>query len=156
MHKHSAKLKIRALVLFVMAVLLLSGCEANESSEITSISFNRSHDSVWGNQFYIKINPTEIVTACFIPEGSEDPVTAEHLSITDVQWQTIKSTVEQLPFEKARTDIWKKQKIDGSNFRELTVERSRKEITHYWPNTPEIGQLEQLLEALLSDAYFEK
>jgi len=46
------------------------------------------------------------------------PLPLEHIPITDVQWQTVKSMVEQLPLEKARTNIWEKQKLDDSEFRE--------------------------------------
>ena len=134
---------------FAFGALLLSGCSAKRNQELTTISFNRGHDSMWGNQFYIEISPEEIVIARYIPEGSGDLVTVEHLPITDAQWQMIKSTVEQLPLEKARTNIWEKQKLDGSEFRELTLAWGKKEITYYWPNTPEAQQLEQMLEALL-------
>lgn len=106
---------------------------------------------MWGNQFYIEISPVEIVTARYIPEGSWDLVTVEHLPITDAQWEKIKSAVEQLPLEKARTNIWEKQKLDGSEFRELTLVRGKKEVTYYWPNIPQAQQLEALFEALLYD-----
>ena len=106
---------------------------------------------MWGNQFYIEISPVEIVTARYIPEGSWDLVTVEHIPITDTQWQTIKSAVEQLPLEKARTNIWEKQKLDGSEFRKLTLVWGKKENTYYWPNKPEAQQMEALFEALLYD-----
>lgn len=151
MKNHSTKSKFRILPFFMMAMLLLSGCSGKRSQELTSISFNRGHGSMWGNQFYMEISPQEIVTAHYIPEDSGDLVTVEHLPISDTQWQTVKHTVEQLPLEKARTDIWEKQKLDGSEFRELTLEWGKKEITYYWPNTPEAQQLEQLFEKLLAD-----
>ncbi len=136
--------------LLVMVILIgcLAGCLAKKD-EITEIRFNRGHDSMWGNQFYIAIQATEIVQAHYIPEGSSELVTVEHLSITEAQWQTIKSMVEQLPLEKVRTNIWEKQKLDGSEFRELTLVRGKKETTYYWPDTPEAQQMEQFFEALL-------
>ena len=152
MKAHSGKRAIRIFPLFVMAALLLSGCGAKRNGEITAIKFNRGHGSLWGNQFYIEISPQEIVTARYIPEGSWDLVTVEHLPITDDQWQSIKNTVEKLPLEKARTDIWEKQKLDGSEFRELTLVRGKKQTLYAWPNTPEAQQLEQLLETLLADS----
>lgn len=141
----------RVLSLFVMTVLLLTGCDPKENHELTTIIFNRGHDSLWGNQFYIKIDSKEIVTAKYIPEGEWDLITVEHLPISDEQWQTLKMTVEQLPLEKARTDLWEKQKFDGSEFRELTLVRKEKEITYWWPNTPEAQQLEQFMEDLLAE-----
>lgn len=105
----------------------------------------------WGKEFYIELQATQIVRVRYIPEGQSERVALEHIPITDVQWQTIKSAVEQLPLEKARTNIWEKQKLDGSEFRELTLVRGKKENTYYWPNKPEAQQLEALLEALLYD-----
>ena len=148
---YCTKRKICMVPLFLMVVLLLSGCGTKRNSEITTITFNRGHGSAWGNQFYIQINSEEIVTANYIPEGSWDLVTVEHLPITDEEWQPIKSTVEQLPLEKVRTTIGEKQKLDGGEFRELTLTRDRKEVTYYWPDTPEAQQLEQFLETLLQE-----
>lgn len=128
--------------------ILLTGCRTKDES-VTKITFNRGHGSMWGNQFYMELQATEIVCAQYIPEGQSELVTLEHIPITDAQWQTAKSTVEQLPLEKARTNIWEKQKLDGSEFRELTLVRGKKEITYYWPNTPEAKQLEAFFEELL-------
>ena len=152
MKKHCEKRKVSVLPIFLAAVLLLSGCNAKRNREIATIAFNRGHGSMWGNQFYLKISHEEIVTARYIPEGSWDLVTVEHLPITDTQWKTVTGIVELIPLEKTRTDIWEKQKLDGSEFRELTLERGKKEITYYWPNTPESQHLEQLLENLLADS----
>lgn len=135
---------------FAFGALLLSGCGAKDDS-LTKIIFNRGHGSKWGNEFYIELQATQIVRVRYIPEGQSELVTLEHIPITDAQWQTIKSAVEQLPLEKARTNIWEKQKLDGSEFRELTLVRGKKEVTYYWPNKPEAQQLEALLEALLYD-----
>lgn len=143
-------LKIIA-ALFSFVAILLAGCGA-KNHEVTRIEFNRGHGSMWGNQFYIAIQSTQIIQANYIPAGTSEMVTVEHLPITDAQWQRIKSTVEQLPLEKARTDIWEKQKLDGGEFRELTLMRGKKEVTYYWPDTPEAQQLEQFLEALLADS----
>ena len=143
--------KVVAIVLIVGA-LLLAGCHGQEHGEITEIRFNRGHGSLWGNQFYIEIREAEILRAEYIPEGSGELVTAEHLPITQDQWQKVKSTIETLPLEKARTNIWEKQKLDGSEFRELTLVRGKQETTYYWPNTPEAQRLEQFLEALLAES----
>lgn len=137
---------------FIVLMLLLTGCSTRKEDAVTGIKFNRGHGSAWGNQFYIEINEEEIVLARYIPEGSSELVTVEQIPITDTQWQKIKSTVEQLPLEKARTKLWEKQKLDGSEFRELTLVRGKKQTTYWWPNIPEAQQLEQLLENLLADS----
>ena len=143
-------LKIVAAV-FAFGAILFSGCKAKDES-VTKIIFNRGHGSMWGNQFYMELQATEIVRAQYIPEGRSELVTLEHIPITDAQWQTAKSTVEKLPLEKARTNIWEKQKLDGGEFRELTLVRGKKEVTYYWPNTPEAQQLEQFFEILLAES----
>ena len=145
------KKKALAMMLACLVTLLL-GCKQEESTDITGIKFNRGHGSAWGNQFYIEIHATQIRLARYIPQGESELITVEHLPITDAQWQTLKGTVAQLPLEKARTNIWEKQKLDGSQFRELTLVYGKKEVTYYWPNTPEAQQLEQLLETLLAES----
>ena len=143
-------MKLMKLVVFafVWGAVLLAGCNAEEDV-LTEIKFNRGHGSAWGNQFYIEINAQEIVTAQYIPEGTGEMVTVEHVLIMDTQWQALKTVAEQLPLEKARTDLWEKHKLDGSEYRELTLIYGTKETTYWWPNVPEAQQLELLLENLL-------
>lgn len=150
------RIKATPVLLCFLLALLLVGCGAEKETALTNVAFNRGHGSAWGNQFYIQISPREIEIARYIPEGSWELVTVEHLPITDDQWQEIKTTVEQLPLEKARQNIWEKQKLDGSEFRELTLVRGEKEVTYYWPNTPEAQQLEQFMEALLAETIAQK
>lgn len=147
------KMKVLKLVTaaFSFCAILLAGCSVKDES-LTKIIFNRGHDSMWGNQFYMELQATEIIRVRYIPEGQSELVTLEHIPITDAQWQGVKSAVEQLPLEKAKTNIWEKQKLDGSEFRELTLVRGKKETTYYWPNKPEAQQLEQLFETLLADS----
>ena len=150
--KRGAKFKICTLPLFMMVAWILSGCGAKANGEITKIIFNRGHGSIWGNQFYIELSPEEIVTARYISEDTLDLVTAEHIPITESQWQNIKNTVEQFPLKKAKKNIWEKQKLDGGEFRELTLERGGKKIAYLWSDTEEARQLELLLETLLADS----
>lgn len=138
-------------MLLAFLMTLPAGCKQKDPA-VTEIIFNRGHGSMWGNQFYIKVQATQIVLARYIPEGSSELVTAENLPITDAQWQTVKSAVEQLPLEKARTKLWEKQKLDGGEFRELTLVRGKKETAYGWPDNPEARQLEALLEQLLYDS----
>lgn len=136
--------------IFVCLITLLAGCNLKEDDAVTGIKFNRGHGSMWGNQFYIELQAAEIVLAHYIPEGEMDLVTVDSLPLSDTQWETIKSAVEQLPLEKARPKLFEMQKLDGGEFRELTLIRGEKETTYLWPNTPEAQKLEQLLEALLT------
>ena len=138
-------------IAFVFGTLLWSGCHAKENGALTGIRFNRGHGSAWGNQFYIEIQPAEIVEARYIPQGQSELVTVEHIPITDAQWQSVQGLVEQLPLEKARTNIWDKQKLDGGAFRELTLVHGKQEAAYMWPDTPQAEQLEQLLEQLIKN-----
>ena len=131
--------------------LLLAGCSAGQG-DLMGVWFHRGHGSAWGNQFYMHLQPTQIRLARYIPEGSSELVTVENIPITEEQWETVKNAVEQLPLEKARTRLWEKQKVDGSQFRELTLLRGKKETTYWWPDTPEAQALEQLLEQLLAES----
>lgn len=144
---------IKAFVfVFVALVLLLTGCAAKEESAVTGIRFNRGHGSAWGNQFYIELDAEQIVTASYIPEGTGELVTVNHIPITDAQWQSIIAAAQQLPLGKARTNPWENRKLDGGEFRELTLIRGKKETKYRWPDGPEAQQLEQLLETLLKDS----
>ena len=137
-------MKLR-LVAMVLALVSLSGCGRTQAP-ITELHFRRGHGSAWGNQFYIEVNGTEIVTAEYIENG--DLVTVTHIPISEDQWQTILAQTEQLPLKKARSDAWEKNKLDGGEFRELTLVRGTKKTAYRWPNTPEAEQLEQFLESL--------
>ncbi len=136
----------------VALVLLLTGCAAKEESAVTGIRFNRGHESAWGSQFCIELNAEQIVTASYIPDGTTELVTVEHIPITDTQWQTVIAAAEQLALEKVRCNPWGIHKLDGGEFRKLTLIRGRKETEYRWPDVPEAQQLEQLLEALLEDS----
>ena len=138
----------KAIALGLGCLMLLSGCHGAEPEPITGIKFNRGHGSAWDNQFYIEIDSQEIKRVDYIPSGQSELVTLEHLPITQEQWQMLQTAVEQLPLEKARPNLWEKQKLDGSEFRELTLVRGKKETTYRWPNIPQAQQLEQLLEDL--------
>ena len=146
------KLNKTAGVVFALLILLLTGCAAKEEDAVTGIIFERGHGSAWGNQFYIQLEAEQIVSASYIPEGSSEPVTVTRLPIADTQWQTVIAAAEQLPLEKARAHLWENRKLDGGEFRKLTLIRGRKETEYRWPDGPEGQQLEQLLEALLKDS----
>ena len=137
------KLRFAAMVL---ALCSLFGCRAKDAP-VTGLIFHRGHGSAWGNQFSIEVNGTEIVTAEYIENG--ELVTVTHVPISEAQWQAICTLAEQLPLEKARSDVWDKYKLDGGEFRKLTLVQGTAETKYRWPDTPEAEQLEQLLEALV-------
>ena len=138
-------MKLR-IVAMVLALFSLSGCRANDAP-VTGIIFQRGHGSAWGNQFSVEVNGTEIVTAEYLENG--ELVTVTHVPISEARWQSICALIEQLPLEKARSDIWDKHKLDGGEFRKLTLVQGTTKTEYRWPDTAEAEQLEQLLEALV-------
>lgn len=142
-------MKLRSLAAVFAFALLLSGCNAGECDPITGIKFERGHGSAWGNQFYIEVSPEAIVVLRYIPAGATELQTVEQLPITETQWQSLRAAVEQLPLKKARSLFGESHKLDGGEYRKLTLLRDGKETAYRWPDTPEAQQLEQLLEALV-------
>lgn len=142
-------MKLRSLAAVFAFALLLSGCSAGGGEAVTGIKFERGHGSAWGNQFYIEVNAEEIVIARYIPAGTTELRTVEHLPITETRWQSLCAAVERLPLKKARSLLGESHKLDGGEYRNLTLLRDGKETAYRWPDTPEAQQLEQLLEALV-------
>ena len=139
-----------------LALALLAGCDAKADDPITGIKFDRGHGSMWGNQFYIEIRQEQIVTANYIPEGTADLVSVQNIPITPEQWEALTALLEQLPLEKARTNLSEKNKLDGGEYRRLTLIREsrkgEKEYTYRWPSGEKANELEALLEQLVKAA----
>jgi len=144
---------MRRIWLFLMLpvmMLLLPGC-GKDREPVTGLTFERGSGSVWGNQLYIRMTETEIVTLRYIPEGSGELVELENLPITQEQWQAVRDQLEQLTLEEEKPKLLGKLfgKQDGADFRRLTVAYGAETVTCRWP---ENGQaLEGLLEQLVRE-----
>ena len=132
----------------VLALFSLWGCGTKETA-VTELHFNRGHGSAWGNQFRIEVNAREVVFAEYVSSETGELVTVSHIPVSDAQWQALLSLLEQLPLEKARSDAWEFNKLDGGEFRELTLLRGGKKTEYAWPNVPQAQELEQFLENLI-------
>lgn len=143
----------RFLWLFIFVpILLLTGCGREPvRSKLTGLTFDRGSGSVWGDQLYLCLTETEILTLRYIPEGSGELKTLERLPVTQEQWQAITSVLEQLTLEKEKDSLLGKlfQKQDGGDYRRLTLTYGETSIIYRWP--AEGAQLESLLEQLVSE-----
>ena len=143
----------RFLWLFIFVpILLLTGCGREPvRSKLTGLTFDRGSGSVWGDQLYLCLTETEILTLRYIPEGSGELKTIERLPVTQEQWQAITGALEQLTLEKEKDSLLGKlfQKQDGGDYRRLTLTYGETSIIYRWP--AEGAQLESLLEQLVSE-----
>lgn len=147
--------KIILSLLSVSVLLLLPGCgKTPEAKALTGVTFERGNGSQWGNQLYISIRENEITTLRYIPEGTGQLETVEHLSITPEEWQTVADGVKQLSLEEEKTGFLEKllPKKDGGDFRRLTLQWEAETLTCKWPATEEAAAFEKMLEALALSA----
>lgn len=152
------KKRILAAVMLLFAVVL-AACGKQEDGMLTGIIFNRGHGSAWGNQLYIELCADEIAMLQYIPEGSMDLETAQHIPVTATQWQDIIAVVQGLPLEKEQPSLRERlfsiSKLDGGLYRNLTLqwqtEKGVKQVQYKWPTDPRAQELEALLEALVQN-----
>ena len=136
----------------LLPVLMLSGCGLKpELKNLTGLAFERGNGSSWGDQLYISLTQSQILTLRYIPAGTGQLVTLEQIPITQDQWQAIVRVLEQLPLKEKRTSLLGGlfQKQDGSDYRKLTLAYGEKKIAYEWP--AEAEGLERLLEQLVEE-----
>ena len=140
----------------LIAITGLSGCsrEITSSDPLIYITFDRSHGSLWGNQFYIALAETEIVEAWFFQQGEMEQTEVSHSPLSAEEWkeveQAVLSLVPSLKEKKEKKGIF--QKMDGTEERTLTLtwetEHGEKTVIYDFPNTDKAIALEEYLEAL--------
>lgn len=140
----------RILWLFLLLPVLLAGC-GGKTEKLTGLTFDRGSGSTWGNQLYIVLTQTQIVTLRYIPAGTGELVTLEQLPITAEQWQTVVDALEKLQPEEEKTSWLGKlfEKQDGGDYRRLTLTYGEHSAVYRWPADGQ--QLEDLLEQLVSE-----
>ena len=138
------------ILLLACLTVFPAGCTQKEETAVTGICFERGHGSAWGNQFSIRVDARQIITASYIPQGSSEPVTVEQLPITETQWQELTDLLAQLSLKKARRNFWDFHKLDGGEFRKLTLTYGSKEISYQWPSGEQAAAWEALLESLVT------
>ena len=156
--------RIITLALTLIFVAGLTGCGETELPADTSlvrVTYDRSHGSIWGIQFYIDLTETEIVRTHFFPAGEGTLKEVSHIPVTAEQWKEIEQKIltmaPSLTVKKGeKLGFFKKQKLDGAESRTLTLtwEKNNKQqtISYDWPNTAEAAALEELLEVMVREA----
>ena len=152
--------RIITLVLMLTLAAGVIGCGTKEPQEDISlcrVTYDRSHGSLWGIQFYIDLTETEIVRTHFFPAGEGTLKEVSHIPVTAEQWKEIEQKIltmaPSLTVKKGeKLGFFKKQKLDGAESHTLTLtwEKNNKQqtISYDWPNTAEAAALEELLETM--------
>ena len=135
----------------VLCGIWLGGCSRDDGA-LTQVSFRRGSGSTWGNQLYVQVNAAQIIRAEYIPAGSSELVTRENIPITPAQWQTLCDLVDAMQLQKKSEPLFSfGTKVDGTDFRELTVTRGGKAVECRWPGDEKAAALEAFLEDLIKE-----
>ena len=168
------KNRIRILFL-VMTMLIFSGCGGNKdavSAEppgiLSAIEYGRRVDMVWGENFSVRVVPSEIVFIDYYVEEDRDYRFASGLPLEEGQWQQLESAVLELlpglteikPKKETLWDrIFRKERpflLDGADSATLSLDWKTEEgfqsASYNWSNDdPRMQQLTELLYALRSN-----
>lgn len=143
----------------IVALILLTGlsaCHAKDDPVLSGIIFERSHGSMWGNQFYIDINASQIKQLSYVSKDTLELDTHRSIPILPEQWQALEDAVMLLDLQEDKT-AWKdslfgSHKADGGEYRKLTLlwrnGNDEKEIHYLWTQSQQAEILESLLEQL--------
>lgn len=152
-------------LLLIPMLISLGGCAEKSIADVTPIRviFNRTHGSVWGDQFYMDICPEEITSTRFFSKinFSNEQVTQENVSITEEQWAAVEAAVTDLRplLEEVKNPSLLKRiinsrhpTVDGHLTRRLTLvfetDDEPLSIEYNCPHSDQTTELEQLLEEL--------
>lgn len=152
--------KICGIFLFPL-LLLCTGCSSRQPSGgavLAGVIFERGHDSMWGDQFYIEVSENQIDTLRCI--GGSDAELQEYtqLPITRAEWRQITSAahglIPELETEKEPGFFEKLfggsfEKTDGTGWKKLKLiwrtGAQKETISYIWPDGAAAGKLETLL-----------
>ena len=155
--------RIFALMLTLVIAAGLTGCgeaELPADTALTRVTYDRSHGSLWGVQFYIDLTETEIVRTHFFRPGEGELTEVSHVPVTVAQWkqveQRILSLAPSLIVKKGeKIGLFQNQKLDGAESRVLTLtwekDNQQQTINYDWPADAEADALEELLEMMVQE-----
>lgn len=152
-------------LLLIPMLISLGGCAEKDITDATPVRviFNRTHGSVWGDQFYMDICPEEITSTCFFSKinFSNEQVVQENVSITAEQWSAVEAAVTDLrplleevkkPSLLKRIISSRHPTVDGHLTRRLTLvfetDDEPLSIEYNCPHSDQTTELEHLLEEL--------
>ena len=145
------------IAIFLLLSTTLMGC-SQENASLVGIVFERGHDSLWGNQFYIEVYPEQIAAVRCFPEGSSEQTACESIPITPQQWQSLRDAIQGMDLKKKSNTgkLFGISKQDGTEFRNLTLvwetKKGTKQVQYQWPQNTQANALEALLEQLAAYA----
>jgi len=144
----------------IIVITILGGCQSTTTyDDLTRMTFERSHDSIWGIQFYIDMTETEIIEARFFHPGETEQTEILNAPISAETWREIEQAVislePNLKEEKKGLFQGNTKKLDGTEKRVLTIawktEDGEKTINYSYPATDEAIALEEYLETLVQE-----
>ena len=165
------KICIRVL-LIVMSVLILSGCskDAEPASPqplgtLAAIEYSRRVDMVWGENYSVRVSPSEIVFVEYFVEEDSDYRFETGIPLKEDQWQQLETAVlELLPglteIKPQKEPLWKrlfKKKepflLDGADSSTLCLDWETEEgivsVSYNWKHDdPNMQKLILLLQSL--------
>lgn len=156
--------KIKPLFLTLLFLAGLTGCGnssafAPSCSPLSGVTFDRSHGSLWGIQFYISLTEAEIKEARFFQPGASEQTEISAVPLEEKAWeeieQAVSSLLPSLAEKREKKSLFGMKKLDGAEERTLTLtwetENGEKAITYAWPSSEEAAKLEKLLEELVQN-----
>jgi len=146
---------MKKFMICLIIITLLAGCSAAiKEGEPTSVIFERGHGSMWGEQFYIEVNPNEIAGVDYIDKETMELKHAEHIPITEEQWKEIAFALNDIEPELIEDKptllqrLLNRSKLDGGLYRKLTLVYEDSTITYKWPQSDKANELEKIFEKL--------
>ena len=159
-------------LLIVMSVLILSGCgkDAEPASPqplgtLAAIEYSRRVDMVWGENYSVRVSPSEIVFVEYFVEEDSDYRFETGIPLKEDQWQQLETTVlELLPglteIKPQKEALWKRLfkkeepfLLDGADSSTLCLDWETEEgivsVSYNWKyDDPNMQELISLLKSL--------
>jgi len=159
-------------LLIVMSVLILSGCskDAEPASPqplgtLAAIEYSRRVDMVWGENYSVRVSPSEIVFVEYFVEEDSDYRFETGIPLKEDQWQQLETTVlELLPglteIKPQKEALWKRLfkkeepfLLDGADSSTLCLDWETEEgivsVSYNWKyDDPNMQKLILLLQSL--------
>jgi len=159
-------------LLIVMSVLILSGCskDAEPASPqplgtLAAIEYSRRVDMVWGENYSVRVSPSEIVFVEYFVEEDSDYRFETGIPLKEDQWQQLETAVlELLPglteIKPQKEPLWKRLfkkeepfLLDGADSSTLCLDWETEEgivsVSYNWKyDDPNMQKLILLLQSL--------
>ena len=141
--------------LSLLLLLGMCGCgRKTTSAQLTGMILERGHGSMWGNQFYIDVCPTQINQIRFF--SPDDPggelLLRENIPISPEDWEEIVAAVNTLTpnLQKEKRQKESSLMLDGGAFYKLTLMWDGEATTYRWPEDEAATKLERILENFIN------